>query len=178
MKEHSADTTRPRTSAVVFRTALFAAAASLAAYVPYKYLTELHAVEGMYAFLFPFAPILAIAGLVLAVKPSSGCDCGVGIRSGVGTLSILWLATGMVCTQSLAAGVMAAPAAGLLAAFQMVAQHVFLSLAVLAFAWKPLAMSAWLKTAGSVGASRAGDEASSVPPPGVLVNATASRPGH
>ena len=52
-----------------FRIALFAAAASLAAYIPYKYATQLHAIQGLYAFLFPLSAILAAAGIALAVRP-------------------------------------------------------------------------------------------------------------
>lgn len=178
MKQRLRSLSRSRAVAGTFRAALFGAAASLAAYVPYKYLTELHAVEGMYAFLFPLAPILAIAGMLLAVRPSSGCDCGVGVRSGVGALGILWLATGMLCTKSLAVGVMAAPLAGLLAAFQMFVQHVFLSLAVLAIAWKPLAMSTWLKASSPLGVSRAGHEGPAVPQADVVPGTAAQRPGH
>ena len=41
----------------LFRIALFAAAARLAACIPYKYATQLHAVDGLCAFLFPLSAL-------------------------------------------------------------------------------------------------------------------------
>ena len=121
----------------VFRAALFAAAASLAAYIPYKYATQLHAVQGLYAFLFPLSALLAVAGIVFAVKPEKACDCGTTMRSGIAALSVLWLATGMLCVGTLTDAVLANPLRGSIASFHMIAQHVFLSLALIAFAALP-----------------------------------------
>ena len=125
--------------ALSFRIALFIAAASLAAYIPYKFATSLHAMQGMYAFLFPLSGFLAIAGMALAVKPMA-CDCGVGVRSGIAGLSVLWGAVGVLCTGSLIGMIIATPAAGLFATFHMLTQHVFLPASLLAFAFAP----AWL----------------------------------
>jgi len=131
-------TERPTTTAWwIFRIALFSAAASLAAYIPFKYATQLHAVDGFYAFLFPLSGILALAGITVALRPRSTCDCGAGIRAGVGSISILWLGTGMICTPSLAEHIASSPISGLFATFQMLAQHVFLSLSLIAFAFFP-----------------------------------------
>lgn len=127
--------------ATTFRLALFAAAASLAAYIPYKYATQLHAVEGLYAVLFPFSALLAAAGMVLALRPRTACQCSMSARAGFGALAVLWLGTGLLCVPSLMASVASAPAGGLLASFHMLAQHVFLSLSVLAFAVAPQAMA-------------------------------------
>lgn len=121
----------------IFRAALFLAAASLAAYIPYKYATQLHAVSGMYAFLFPLSGWLALAGMVVAWKPQMACDCGVSMRAGVGALSVLWMATGILCVKSLAADVMSDPLHGSIATLHMLAQHVFLSLGLIAFAVMP-----------------------------------------
>ena len=121
----------------LFRVALFAAAASLGAYIPFKYATQMHAVTGFYAFIFPFSALLAAAGIVAAVNPDKACDCGPTVRSGIAALSVLWLATGMLCVSALADGVMSHPLRGSLATFQMTAQHVFLSLSLIAFAWMP-----------------------------------------
>jgi hypothetical protein len=121
----------------LFRVALFAAAASLAMYIPYKYATQLHAVEGFYALLFPLSALLAVVGMVVAVKPARARDCGVPMRSGVAALSVLWLATGLMCVGTLTAAVVEHPLHGSIAAFHMLAQHVFLSLALIAFALAP-----------------------------------------
>jgi hypothetical protein len=125
----------------LFRAALFAAATSLAAYIPYKYATQLHAVSGLYAFLFPLSALLAAAGIVVAVKPDKACDCGVTIRSGVAALSALWLATGVMCVGTLTNAIIEHPLHGSIATFHMLAQHVFLSLALIAFAWTPQRMA-------------------------------------
>ena len=128
-------------SRMTFRIALFAAALSLAAYVPFKYATQLHAIQGLYAFLFPLSAILAAVGIVLAVRPRTGCDCSRMVRSGVGAVAALWLATGVLCVGSLVGAVEERPASGLFATFHMVAQHVFLSLTIIAFAFAPQAMA-------------------------------------
>lgn len=137
----SVQATRATDLTRVFRAALFLAAASLAAYIPYKYATTLHAYTGPYAFLFPLSGVLAIAGMWLAVKPQTACDCSVPMRGGIGALSVLWMATGVQCVKMLAAGVMDDPLQGSIAAIHMVAQHVFLSLSLLAFAFFPQRMT-------------------------------------
>ena len=127
-----------------YRVALFLAAASLAAYIPYKYATQLHAASGPYAFLFPLSGLLAIAGMWLAVKPRTACDCNVPMRGAVGALSVLWMATGVQCVKMLTAGVIDDPLHGSIAFFHMLAQHVFLSLSLLTFAFFPQRMARWL----------------------------------
>ncbi len=136
----------------LFRVALFAAAASLAVYIPFKYATQLHAVTGFYAFIFPFSALLATAGIVLALKPEIACDCGPTVRSGFAALSVLWLTTGMLCVSALADAVVSHPLSGILATFQMTTQHIFLSLSLMAFAWLPRRMAAAL--GGSVVSQR------------------------
>jgi hypothetical protein len=126
-----------RVGPIVFRVLLFAAAASLAAYIPYKYATQLHAIAGMYAFLFPLSGVLAVAGMWLAIRPQSSCSCNVPMRGGVSALTLLWMGTGLLCVPSLTMSVLENPAAGLFASFHMVAQHVFLSLSLLAFMLAP-----------------------------------------
>lgn len=135
---------RIQISGRVFRAALFAAAASLALYIPYKYATQLHAVSGLYAFLFPLSSLLAVAGIVFAVKPEKACDCGATMRSGIAALSVLWLATGMLCVGTLTDAVLTNPLRGSIATFHMITQHVFLSLALIAFAAMPGRMSSAL----------------------------------
>ena len=123
------------------RVSLFVAAASLAVYIPYKYATQLHAVQGFYAFLFPLSALLAVAGMIVAVKPASACDCGTTLRTGVGALSVLWLATGVMCVGSLTEAVIEHPLHGSIASFHMLAQHVFLSIMLIAVALNPKRMA-------------------------------------
>ena len=124
-----------------FRVALFAAAASLVGYIGYKYATQLHAAQGFYGFLFPLSGVLAAAGILLAWQPRKACDCSVGVRAGIGLLAGLWMVAGLACAPALAEAVAKNPAGGLFATFQMFAQHVFLSSAVLAFALAPRTMA-------------------------------------
>ena len=126
-----------RSWAWLFRAALFAAAASLAAYIPYKYATQFHAVSGLYAFLFPLSALLAAAGMAVAVKPGKACDCGVTMRTGLAALAGLWLVTGMMCVGTLTQSVLENPLHGSIATFHMFAQHVFLSRSLIAGAWAP-----------------------------------------
>ena len=125
----------------LFRIGLFAAAASLAGYIPYKYMTQLHTAQGLYGFMFPLSAVLAAAGIWLALRPRKACDCSVGVRAGVGLLAGLWLVTGVICVPALAEAVAKNPAGGLFATFQMFAQHILLSLAILAFAIAPRTMA-------------------------------------
>lgn len=122
--------------AFVFRSALFIAAFSLAVYIPYKYATTLHAYDGLYAILFPFSGFLALAGITFAVKPMA-CDCSLGIRSGIGGLSVLWGGVGMMCGGALFDAVLATPLMGIFATFQMFVQHIFLPSALLGFVIAP-----------------------------------------
>lgn len=133
----------------IFRIALFLAGLSLAAYIPFKYATHLHATTGLYAFLFPFSGLLALGGMMMAVKPRIACNCSVAMRAGFGVLSLLWMVAGMMCAKSLAAAVMHNPLLGSTAVFQMTAQHIFLSLSMLAFALLPARMSTWLEQGSS-----------------------------
>ena len=126
------------------RVALFAAAASLAGYIVYKYSTQLHATQGFYGFLFPLSSVLAATGMLVAWRPRKACDCSAGVRAGMGLLAGLWLIAGLACVPSLAAAVANDPVAGLFATFHMFVQHVFLSVAVIAFAWAPRPMATFL----------------------------------
>lgn len=157
------DTSRPPTLGLVFRIALFAAAASLAAYIPYKYATQLHAISGLYAFLFPLSSILAACGIVLALRPGSACACSPSARAGVGVLAGLWLVTGALCVPSLMELVARSPAGGLFATFHMLVQHVFLSLSMIAFAFAPQAMTRRLGAAASVRAGHNAGNAAGLP---------------
>ena len=149
---------RPAIAWVIFRIALFAAAVSLAAYIPYKYATQLHTVTGMYAFLFPLSGVLAVAGIVLALRPRTACDCSPVTRAGVGVLAGAWMVTGVLCVSSLLEMIASSPAGGLFATFHMLAQHVFLSLSILAFALIPQKMAGKLGAPASGGVTSEADQ--------------------
>jgi len=121
----------------VLRAILFLSAATLALYIPFKYATQLHAVTGLYAILFPLSGLLAMSGMVLAVKPEAACDCSAMTRIGGGGLAVSWMATGLMCTASLTEMVSEVPLGGTVAMVHMLAQHVVLSMAILGFAIAP-----------------------------------------
>ena len=146
----------------LFRVALFAAAFSLALYIPYKYATQLHAIEGLYAFLFPLSAILAVLGMVFAAKPGKACDCSGTMRTGIGLLSVLWLATGVMCVGMLSSAVIEHPLHGSIATLHMLAQHVFLSLALIGFAVAPRWMAGLPGVASARPPSIAPDAAAAV----------------
>ena len=148
--------------ASVFRVLLFAAAASLAAYIPFKYATQLHTVEGSYAVLFPFSSLLAIAGMILAVRPQLACGCSSATRGSLAVLGVAWMVTGMICVPALTVSIMNNPAAGLFATFQMIAQHIFLSLSIFVFALVPDRMARRLGASPSETIGRADLEPLSV----------------
>ena len=128
----------------VLRIAIFAAAVSLLAYVPYKYLTQLHALRGLYAFLFPLSSFVAIAGIGIAIDSRIVLKLPWLARAGIGSIATLWLVTGILCVPSLVETALTSPATGLFAMFHMAAQHVFLSLAVVATLLTPQAAKRWL----------------------------------
>ncbi len=127
----------------LFRFLLFAAAASLAAYIPFKYATQLHAIEGIYFYLFPLSSVVALAGILLAWKPVDAFRLPLWLKAATSAIAIGWIATGVVCIPSLAKTTMSAPALGLFATFHMVAQHVFLSLSVTFLLLVPHSFYAW-----------------------------------
>ena len=126
-----------------FRIALFLSALSLAFYIVFKYVTQLHAITGLYAFMFPLSSFLALSGMYLAVKPMTACDCGGGLRIGAGAIAGGWLVTGLSCTPGLAALIAVSPLTGILSTSLMLVQHVFLSLCIIAFAAFPGRMTAF-----------------------------------
>ncbi len=127
-----------RASWLVYRFLLLAAAVSLAMYIPYKYATQLHAIDGLYFYLFPLSPIVAMAGIVLAYRPQFAFSMPLWIRSAVSLISVGWIATGVLCIPSLSQTVIAEPLRGFFATFHMTAQHIFLSLGVAFFMMAPL----------------------------------------
>lgn len=130
---------------ISFRFLLFAAAASLAAYIPFKYATQLHAIEGIYAFLFPLSSVVALAGLLLAFKPELGFNLPLWLRTATSAIAVGWIATGVICVPSLARTTLTAPFQGIFATFHMTAQHIFLSLSVTFMLLVPQAVYGWFR---------------------------------
>ncbi len=124
-------------TAIFLRVVLFLSAATLALYIPFKYATQLHAITGIYAFLFPLSGLLAIAGITLSVRPQTACDCSTMTRGGAGVLAAGWMMTGLMCISSLTEMVQEVPLGGTVAMVHMLAQHVVLSMAIIAFAIWP-----------------------------------------
>ena len=122
---------------MIFRIALFASAVTLAIYIPYKYATQYHAMSGLYAFLFPLSIVLVLAGIVLAVKPQTSCNCGMVTRSGVASIAVVWIATGLLCAPLLLRMMEQSVWGGTIATIHMSVQHIFLSSVILAFAFAP-----------------------------------------
>lgn len=131
---------KSRRSWSAYRWVMFLAAASLAVYIPYKYATQLHAIRGLYAFLFPLSAVLALGGMALALRPGLALRLPLLARAAVGALAAGWIATGVLCVPTLAKQVMASPWGGLFATFHMLVQHVVLSLLVAALALAPRAL--------------------------------------
>lgn len=121
----------------IYRLAVLAAGASLAVYIPFKYATQLHAISGLYAFLFPLSAVLAVAGAVAGLKPDLIFQGPLWARAVLGVIGAGWLATGMLCVPSLASLTLKTPVAGLVAVAHMLLQHVVLSLGVVALALAP-----------------------------------------
>lgn len=157
MSEQDFGTGRRDVTPLVLRAILFLSAATLALYIPFKYLTQLHAVTGFYAILFPLSGLLAAAGIVLAVKPEAACDYSTMARIGGGGLAIGWMATGLMCTASLTEMVQEMPLGGSVAMVHMLAQHVVLSMAIFSFAIAPARIARAFGARASL--SMKGDEA-------------------
>ncbi len=138
----------------LFRIALFTAGLSLAAYIPYRFVMQSHASGELYGLLFPWAMLLAIAGMAFALRPRMACDCSTPTRIGLGGLSIGWIAAGMLCAKGLTMAITSQPLLGLSATFQMSAQHLFLSASVLALMVDPVGMASWMSRGTATSASR------------------------
>lgn len=129
---------------MVFRWTMFLTAASLAVYIPYKYLTALHAIEGAYALLFPFSAVLALGGILLAAKPERAFRLPLAVRAPVTLIAAGWIYTGALCVPSLAQSILTHPFGGLFATFHMLAQHVVLSTLVGLLVAAPKTTFTWM----------------------------------
>jgi len=128
---------------VLFKAALLVSAVSLLVYIPYKYVTHLHAIKGLYAFMFPLSSVVALAGIALALIPQRVLQLPFYVRAGIGSIATVWMITGLLCIPALVGQTLTAPASGLFATFQMFAQHVFLSLSVVALVLAPHVNRRW-----------------------------------
>lgn len=122
---------------------LFAAALSLAFYLPYRYAVRPPTMPSLYAFLLPLSAILVIVGITLALRPAFAFRMPVMVRAGIAAVAVLWFAAGMVCIPALVTKIVAAPAIGFLATLQMFMQHLFLSTVVGTFVAKPDQACVW-----------------------------------
>lgn len=124
----------------IARVAVLAAAASLACYIPYKYATHPPSMSGAYGFLFPLSTLIALAGIVLALRPGLAFRMPIASRVALAGLGAAWATTGLLCLSSLAATTAKMPLPGLFATFHMLVQHVFLTFAVGGFVLVPRAI--------------------------------------
>lgn len=100
---------------------------SLMLYVAYRYLVGGPPDAGsVYAVIFPGSILLGGTGLALAVKPFAlmKIRSAVPLRVALVALGLVWMGTGLLCFQSLAAGTVAAPIGGTLTLFHMLTHHV------------------------------------------------------
>lgn len=148
MADQVPEPARPTTpwSWLTLRIGLFVAAASLFVYIPYRYLSGSHpAPDSVYGIIFPASALLGLAGLVLAVRPDA-CACSRSGKMVGGALTVLgltWLGSGLQCVGYLTQTTIDTPLRGLLETFHMTAQHVFLSLGVVAMVWAPDRLARW-----------------------------------
>ena len=125
-----------------FRALLFLAGLSLVGYIAYRYSFYQPPDPGtLYGIIFPLSILLAAAGMALAFRPRALArvpgQAGTVLRSAFTAYGGVWMATGLMCTSSLARGAVAAPLGGSIDLLHMLFQHVFLPVAVVALAWAP-----------------------------------------
>lgn len=112
------------------RTILFLSGVSLAGYVVYRYTLSGNPPEAgtVYGTIFPASLVLAGLAVVLAFKPYlfRGADglTGYGLRGGLLGFGAVWMGTGLLCVQSLTAGMIEAPFFGSLEFMHMLSHHV------------------------------------------------------
>lgn len=126
------------------RLALAVTALSMWVYIPYRYAVRPPRFDSLlgstYALLFPLAALLALWVLYVALRPErlTGPTTGsMWFRGMLGAYGALWVTMGLLCGPTLSALATISPVKGLLSAFHMTAQHVFLGLGAVAAAWRP-----------------------------------------
>ncbi|HSF58689.1 MAG TPA: hypothetical protein VLD83_11515 [Candidatus Binatia bacterium] len=134
---------KPGVPQMLFKATLLASAVSLLGYIPYKYATQLHALQGLYAFLFPLSALVAVAGIAAALDPNRLLRLPLIVRAGLVSIATLWIVTGLLCVPTLVERTWMSPAAGLFATFHMVVQHLFVSASVVTLVLAPHLHRGW-----------------------------------
>ena len=121
----------------VVRALLLLAGLSLAFYMPWKALTQYDKLTDIYGPWFLQGAVVAVAGTLFAYRPGFAARLPLIMRVAVAVSAVLWMRTGLACTPHLIKTIQASLGPGLFAWFHMLAQHVLLSLGVVAFAAAP-----------------------------------------
>lgn len=143
----------------ILRALLLLAGVSLVAYMPYKAITQYDALQQIYGPWFLQGGVVAVAALLFFWRPGVAAGTPMVLRLAVGAAALLWLRTGLACTPGLVKQITESIPAGGFAWFHMTAQHIFLSLGVLAFAVAPRAIARRMDHAEAPVGADAGDEA-------------------
>lgn len=119
-----------RAAWLLARGILLVSGISLAGYIVYRYTVAGNPpqVGTLYGTIFPASILLAILAVTLAVKPYLFRDAdgmtGYGVRGGLLLFGAGWMGTGLLCVQSLTAGMIDAPVLGTLDFMHMLSHHV------------------------------------------------------
>lgn len=133
---------------ILLRAVLFFSGVSLIGYVGYRYTIAGGPEAGtVYGTIFPASLLLAAVAILLAFRPGlfreAGGITGYGLRAGLGLFGAVWMGTGLLCVQSLAAGVAASPIFGTLDFLHMLSHHVVIPAGVGLLVAVPGAVLEW-----------------------------------
>ncbi len=123
----------------IYRMLMFLAGLSLLGYIPYKMIAQPQTMVGLYGILFPSSSVLALAGVVFALKPALAHRLPLLLSLPTGILAAGWLVTGLECVPTFARAIMTHPLGGLFATAHMSLQHVILSVSLAALVLAPRA---------------------------------------
>lgn len=134
---------------VLFRALLLLSGLTLVGYVAYRYTLFQPPDHGsLYGRIFPLSLTFALLGIALAIAPHLLSRLrghpGMACRGAVTAFGGAWMATGLMCTRALAAGVAEAPLRGTLDLVHMLSGHVYLPVAVVALAWCSRRVARWM----------------------------------
>lgn len=144
----------------ILRGLLLFSGISLVGYIGYRYTMATAPDHGtVYGKIFPLSALLAGFAILLAVEPGAmrGIDGTRGkvLRAGLTLLGGVWMATGVMCVQSLASGMLAAPFSGTLDMLHMVSDHIVLPIGLAIVAWTPASAHRRTVAADAAGETRA-----------------------
>lgn len=134
---------------ILLRAVLFFSGISLIGYVLYRYAFSGSPPEAgtVYGVIFPSSVLLGVLAITLAFRPGlfRGADGagGWGIRGGVFAFGAVWMATGLLCVQSLTQGILESPVFGTLNFLHMVSHHVVIPAGLGLLVAVPGAVLAW-----------------------------------